>query len=186
MLARTKRWTIATILSVAAFAIAGGAALAGGAAARGTAAAAPPVAGKACARAGATGTAKGGVKLVCTKAAKSKKLLWVVAKPTAPAKPTTPATPATATTSSATGGASADLIAKGKDLFLNGAGSQGIACARCHGANALGDTAPKIAGKKESEIRTAVSTVGVMVPFFGDLPNDQILAIAAYLQSLVK
>ena len=181
MRVRTKRWMIVTILSVAAFAIAGGTALAGGTAARGIAAAKPPVAGMACTKAGGTGTAKGGVKLVCTKNAK-KKLVWVAVKP---AKPVTPAKPASPTSPAPSGGvADANLIAQGKGYYLNGVGTQAIACARCHGMNALGDTAPKVAGKNATQIRTAIQSVAVMAPFFGDVSNDQIEAIAAYLKSL--
>lgn len=197
-----KLSTVAAVISAAAFTLAAGVAFAGGTGAARTRAAAPPVAGKACTKVGAIGKTAGGVKLACTKQAKGK-LVWVASKPatstkpTKPAKPatsttsTTPAKPATTTTTATTAsggnaGASPELIAKGKDFFLNGVGSQGIACARCHGANALGDTAPKIAGKNATQIKTAIQSVGVMAPFFSDVSDDQVNAIAAYLQSLGK
>ena len=111
------------------------------------------------------------------------------ATPTAtPAPPTPTATPTPAPTAQPTnttvsGGGDAQLIAAGKEVFDKTAGSVG--CAYCHHADATGDVvigSPDIRGVTEAQIVDALATRAQMA--FITLTDDEIKAVAAYLQTL--
>lgn len=72
----------------------------------------------------------------------------------------------------------------GKALFLKTAA--GVGCARCHGESATGtDIAPSIAGKTADQVKYAIGSVGNM-DMFQQLSDQEIGAIANYLQTLKK
>jgi cytochrome c553 len=84
------------------------------------------------------------------------------------------------------------LIAKGKQLFDQGATDRGIpACATCHGADAKGVASfPRLAGqhakyvvKQLQYIQTLVRSAPVMHGIIKDITPDEMLAVAAYVES---
>ena len=74
-----------------------------------------------------------------------------------------------------------DLVELGKDLYFGDAGSFG-GCAVCHGQNAEGLIGPPIVGKRFEDIELQLDTNEAMMGL--GLSDDQIEAVAAYLQSL--
>jgi cytochrome c553 len=91
-----------------------------------------------------------------------------------------------------TGGDTA-LIARGKEVFEKGIPAAQIpACATCHGAQAQGMAAfPRLAGqhapyllKQMLVIQSALRNAPVMHGVVKDLTRDQMLAVAAYLESI--
>jgi cytochrome c553 len=85
------------------------------------------------------------------------------------------------------------LMASGKQIFEEGIASQGIpACATCHGPQARGNAIfPRLAGqhadylvKQMLVIQSALRTAPVMHGVIKDLPQVQMRAVAAYLESL--
>ena len=79
-------------------------------------------------------------------------------------------------------GSDDDLVEFGKDLYFGEAGSFG-GCAVCHGQNAEGLIGPPIVGKTFDNIELQLDTNEAMMGL--GLSDDQIEAVAAYLQSLV-
>ncbi len=85
------------------------------------------------------------------------------------------------------------LAAKGKELFDKGAPERGIpACTTCHGprGEGLGDF-PRLAGQHEkyvvkqlNYIQSLVRAAPVMHGIVKDLTPEEIVAVAAYVQSL--
>ena len=85
------------------------------------------------------------------------------------------------------------LVAKGKELFDKGVPDRGIpACATCHGSRGegLGDF-PRLAGQHEkyvvkqlNYIQSLVRAAPVMHGIVKDLTPEEIVAVAAYVQSL--
>jgi cytochrome c553 len=84
------------------------------------------------------------------------------------------------------------LVAKGKQLFDQGAADRGIpACATCHGADAKGQADfPRLAGqhakyvvKQLQYIQTLVRSAPVMHGIIKDITPDEMRAVAAYVQS---
>ncbi len=76
-----------------------------------------------------------------------------------------------------------ELIASGRDVFLNAAG---VGCVACHGPYAEGDVGigPYNRGFDEDRIRRALETVDAMA-FLGDaLSDDEIKQVAAYYRRL--
>jgi cytochrome c553 len=84
------------------------------------------------------------------------------------------------------------LVAKGKQLFDQGVVDRGIpACATCHGADATGVADfPRLAGqhskyvvKQLEYIQSLVRNAPVMHGIIKDLTQDEMRAVAAYVQS---
>ncbi|MBI4329580.1 MAG: cytochrome c [Chloroflexi bacterium] len=97
------------------------------------------------------------------------------------------ATGAPAPTSSPTVQSGSALLAQGKLLYEKTAG--GLGCAYCHGLDGRGKgpaamTAADIRGKDEGYVRRAIQS-GVPIMAFIKLSDDEITAVAAYLQYLV-
>ena len=101
---------------------------------------------------------------------------YYAAQPPAPGRPGDPA-----------------RVARGKDLFDKGSPERGVAaCATCHGADAAGSGIfPRLAGqhakyvaKQLRYIQTLVRAAPVMHGIVKDLSDDEIDAVAAYVQSL--
>ena len=87
----------------------------------------------------------------------------------------------------------AKLMARGKQIFEEGVTSQGIpACATCHGPQARGnDIFPRLAGqhadylvRQALVIQSALRAAPVMHDVIKDLSQDQMRAVATYLESL--
>src|SRR6202790_5246035 len=87
----------------------------------------------------------------------------------------------------------AKLMARGKQIFEEGVTSQGIpACATCHGPQARGNNIfPRLAGqhadylvKQALVIQSALRAAPVMHEVIKDLSQDQMRAVATYLESL--
>lgn len=87
----------------------------------------------------------------------------------------------------------AKLMARGKQIFEEGVASQGIpACATCHGPQARGnDMSPRLAGqhadyliRQALVIQSALRAAPVMHDVIKDLSQDQMRAVATYLESL--
>ena len=87
----------------------------------------------------------------------------------------------------------ANLMARGKQIFEEGVTSQGIpACASCHGPQARGnDIFPRLAGqhadylvKQALVIQRTLRAAPVMHDVIKDLSQDQMRAVATYLESL--
>jgi cytochrome c553 len=87
----------------------------------------------------------------------------------------------------------ANLMARGKQIFEEGIASQGIpACATCHGPDARGnDIFPRLAGqhadylvKQVRVIQSSLRAAPVMHDVIKDLSQDQMRAVATYLESL--
>ena len=87
----------------------------------------------------------------------------------------------------------AKLMARGKQIFEEGVTSQGIpACATCHGPEARGNNIfPRLAGqhadylvKQALVIQSALRAAPVMHEVIKDLSQDQMRAVATYLESL--
>ena len=85
------------------------------------------------------------------------------------------------------------MIARGKQVFEEGVPARQIPpCASCHGAHAEGmATFPRLAGqhapyllKQILVIQNALRSAPVMHGIVKDLTKDQILAVAAYLESI--
>ncbi|MGO9931734.1 MAG: c-type cytochrome [Steroidobacteraceae bacterium] len=85
------------------------------------------------------------------------------------------------------------LIARGKEIFEEGASSQGVpACASCHGPQARGsDIFPRLAGqhadylvKQVLAIQRDLRVSPVMHGVVENLSQDQMRAVAAYLESI--
>jgi len=95
----------------------------------------------------------------------------------APAEPATTAASEEPTTTAGTD----DPVAAGEELFQRTAA--GVGCARCHGTDARGGIGPNVVGKSKEAIQQALGTVAVMQAFTS-LTEDQIEAIAAYLETL--
>ena len=85
------------------------------------------------------------------------------------------------------------LMARGKQIFEEGVTSQGIpACANCHGPQARGnDTFPRLAGQHADYLvrqtvvfQRALRDAPVMHNVVKDLSQDQMRAVAIYLESL--
>ncbi|MBI4301352.1 MAG: cytochrome c, partial [Chloroflexi bacterium] len=79
-----------------------------------------------------------------------------------------------------------DLLTKGKLIFEKTAG--GVGCAHCHGLDGKGRgpagiQAANIRSKNEGDIRAAIQG-GVPMMSFIKLSDDEITAVAAYLQHL--
>jgi cytochrome c553 len=83
--------------------------------------------------------------------------------------------------------------ARGKQIFEEGVAAQGIpACATCHGPQARGNNIfPRLAGqhadylvKQMLVIQSALRAAPVMHGVIKDLPQDQMRAVAIYLESL--
>ena len=90
-------------------------------------------------------------------------------------------------------GADSVLIARGKQVFEVGVPAAQIpACATCHGAHAQGmATFPRLAGqhapyllKQLIVIQSALRNAPVMHGVVKELTRDQMLAVAAYLESI--
>lgn len=89
--------------------------------------------------------------------------------------------------------ADTELMARGKQIFEEGVTSQGIpACATCHGPQARGNNIfPRLAGqhadylvKQALVIQRRLRASPVMYNVVKDLSQDQMRAVAAYLESL--
>ncbi|HUJ88053.1 MAG TPA: c-type cytochrome [Burkholderiales bacterium] len=87
----------------------------------------------------------------------------------------------------------AALVARGKSLYENGLASSSVAdCSACHGARAEGEGMfPRLAGQRAdylvreiSLIQLHLRNVGIMHSTVEGLSDDDIRALAAYLQSL--
>src|SRR3984893_11343639 len=87
----------------------------------------------------------------------------------------------------------AKLIARGKQIFEEGVTSQGIpACATCHGPQARGNNIfPRLAGqhadylvRQALVIQRGLRTSPVMHEVVKNLSQDQMRAVATYLESL--
>jgi cytochrome c553 len=87
----------------------------------------------------------------------------------------------------------AKLMARGKQIFEEGVTSQGIpACATCHGPQARGnDIFPRLAGqhadylvRQALVIQSALRAAPGMHDVIKDLSQDQMRAVATYLESL--
>src|ERR1700686_4036143 len=87
----------------------------------------------------------------------------------------------------------AKLMARGKQIFEEGVTSQGIpACAACHGPQARGNnTSPRLAGqhadylvRQALAIQSDLRAAPVMRDVIKDLSQDQMRAVATYLESL--
>jgi len=87
----------------------------------------------------------------------------------------------------------ASVVARGKQIFEEGVASQGIpACATCHGPQARGDNIfPRLAGqhadylvKQALVIQRGLRSAPVMHEVIKDLSQDQMRAVATYLESL--
>jgi cytochrome c553 len=87
----------------------------------------------------------------------------------------------------------AKLMARGKQIFEEGVTLQGIpACATCHGPQARGNNIfPRLAGqhadylvKQALAIQRALRAAPVMHDVIKDLSQDQMRAVATYLESL--
>ncbi len=78
--------------------------------------------------------------------------------------------------------ASAELIERGRILFMEEAGD-GLGCQACHGEDAKGLIGPDIRGKVPVLIRAAMEGVPDMMDVI-DLNDDDIKAVSAYLQTL--
>jgi cytochrome c553 len=87
----------------------------------------------------------------------------------------------------------AKLIARGKQIFEEGVAAQGVpACASCHGPDARGNNIfPRLAGqhadylvKQALAIQRALRAAPVMHEVIKDLSQDQMRAVATYLESL--
>jgi len=85
------------------------------------------------------------------------------------------------------------LVAKGKELFDKGVPDRGIpACATCHGSRGEGSgDFPRLAGQHEkyvvkqlNYIQSLVRAAPVMHGIVKDLTPEEIVAVAAYAQSL--
>lgn len=85
-----------------------------------------------------------------------------------------------------------DAAAKGRKLFEQGSPERGLpACAGCHGPNAEGQAAfPRLAGQhgeylfiQLQSIRTKVRASPVMHGLIKELTDDEIVALAAYLEA---
>jgi cbb3-type cytochrome c oxidase subunit III len=86
-----------------------------------------------------------------------------------------------------------ELVARGKQIFEEGVTSQGIpACATCHGPQARGNNIfPRLAGqhadylvKQALVIQRRLRASPVMYNVVKDLSQEQMRAVAAYLESL--
>ena len=84
-------------------------------------------------------------------------------------------------------------VARGKDIFLAGVPAEGIPpCAACHGADAAGtDEVPRLAGQKAQYLLKQLHSfqnnqrnVAIMHGVAGGLKLGEMIAVAAYLQSL--
>jgi cytochrome c553 len=87
----------------------------------------------------------------------------------------------------------AKLTARGKEIFEEGIAAQGIpACASCHGPQAHGNNIfPRLAGqhaaylvKQMLVIQSALRAAPVMHGVIRDLAQEQMRAVAAYLESM--
>jgi len=87
----------------------------------------------------------------------------------------------------------AKLMARGKQIFEEGVTSQGIpACATCHGPQARGNNIfPRLAGqhgdylvRQALAIQSDLRAAPVMRDVIKDLSQDQMRAVATYLESL--
>ncbi len=87
----------------------------------------------------------------------------------------------------------ANLMARGKQIFEEGVASQGVsACATCHGPQARGnETFPRLAGqhadylvKQALVIQRGLRDAPVMHEVIKELSQDQMRAVATYLESL--
>ncbi|HSY07664.1 MAG TPA: c-type cytochrome [Steroidobacteraceae bacterium] len=85
------------------------------------------------------------------------------------------------------------LVARGRQIFEEGVASQGIpACTACHGPEARGnDGFPRLAGqhadylvKQALVIQRGLRAAPVMHDVIKDLSQDQMRAVATYLESL--
>jgi cytochrome c553 len=93
----------------------------------------------------------------------------------------------------ASGGGDPTLIARGKNIYEHGIESQGVPiCASCHGPEAEGTAAfPRLAGqhaqyvlKQLRSFQSNMRNVAVMHGVTLHLPEHEMKAVAAYLQSL--
>jgi mono/diheme cytochrome c family protein len=74
----------------------------------------------------------------------------------------------------------AGLAAQGKTLFI------GLGCASCHGLKGQGGVyAPTIAGTDAATIAQRTSKGSGGMPIFSSLTDDELKALAAYLQSVL-
>jgi cytochrome c553 len=87
----------------------------------------------------------------------------------------------------------AKLMARGKQIFEEGVTSQGIpACATCHGPQARGNNIfPRLAGqhgdylvRQALAIQRDLRAAPVMRDVIKDISQDQMRAVATYLESL--
>jgi cytochrome c553 len=93
----------------------------------------------------------------------------------------------------ASGGGDPALIARGKDVYEHGIESKGVpACASCHGPAAAGMAAfPRLAGqhaqyvlKQLRSFQSNMRNVAVMHGVTMNLPEQEMAAVAAYLESV--
>jgi cytochrome c553 len=97
------------------------------------------------------------------------------------------------------GGAPKDLVAAGKKLYEEGAGSDVPACGSCHGEDAKGNGSfPRLAGqlhdyvfnklvnwsKERGQDPAKPDTSAIMEPIAHGLTQEQVRAVAAYLNHL--
>jgi cytochrome c553 len=84
-------------------------------------------------------------------------------------------------------------VARGKEIFLAGVPAEGIPpCAACHGADAAGtDEFPRLAGQKSQYLLKQLHSfqnnqrnVAIMHGVAGGLKLNEMISVAAYLQSL--
>ncbi len=103
----------------------------------------------------------------------------------APATSSPPASAPTSTPTTGSGGSTSEqqILARGKVVFEKEAG--GIGCQACHGLDGKGTQGPgpNIRGKSEGTVRAAIQG-GVVMMSFIKLSDEDITAVAAYLQYL--
>jgi mono/diheme cytochrome c family protein len=90
--------------------------------------------------------------------------------------------PSTPTPVPTVGSAGGDLLALGKEVFEKKAGNVG--CQACHGPDAKGVVGPNIRGKSADDIRKALKEVDLMMQTVKNLSDEDIEAVAAYLEFL--
>ena len=89
-------------------------------------------------------------------------------------------------------GGDANLIAQGKDIYMNGVGDDVQSCVDCHGAKGLGNgNTPALSGQFDRETIKQMANYKnkrrkntMMVSIALSLSDDQVKALAAYLSSL--
>ena len=72
------------------------------------------------------------------------------------------------------------VVALGEEVFQVTAG--GVGCQSCHGRDAKGNIGPNIIGRDVGGVRRALSGVAQMA--FIELTEEEIVGVAAYLQTL--